>query len=192
MAMLSSWLAMKKSRSLWALARLMYVIEGRANKRWVERDEAEIQGYLDEINRKVLDYGNGAFSNWDRMSNVINREFNLGFCDCGTGNQFKHLLGALSLLRIERRITNPWVESQSSAEQDLEIYKAARRRWSDLCLAYFGNSGAMTFFWHWAAEKELTEHGGSVPGWLTPKGIACHEACGILMNETSTDILTLY
>lgn len=34
----------------------------------------------------------------------------------------------------------------------------------------FGSSGAAYFFYYWCDKEELTEHGGSVPGWLTTKG----------------------
>jgi len=29
----------------------------------------------------------------------------------------------------------------------------------------------MYFMWYWFDKEELTEHGGSVPGWLTKKGL---------------------
>ena len=34
----------------------------------------------------------------------------------------------------------------------------------------FGNEESRYFFFYWADKEELTEHGGSVPGWLTEKG----------------------
>lgn len=34
----------------------------------------------------------------------------------------------------------------------------------------FGSDGEMYFFWYWADNEGLTEHGGSVPGWLTERG----------------------
>lgn len=34
----------------------------------------------------------------------------------------------------------------------------------------FGSTGAAYFFYYWCDKEGLTEHGGSVPGWLTIKG----------------------
>ena len=34
----------------------------------------------------------------------------------------------------------------------------------------FGSEGVKYFFFYWADKEGLTEHGGSVPGWLTDKG----------------------
>jgi len=34
----------------------------------------------------------------------------------------------------------------------------------------FGNDESKYFFFYWADKEELTDHGNSVPGWLTKKG----------------------
>ena len=51
--------------------------------------------------------------------------------------------------------------------------------WKALCdrldkrkIELFGSDGAAYFFYYWADKEELTDHGGSVPGWLTDKGKA--------------------
>lgn len=36
--------------------------------------------------------------------------------------------------------------------------------------AYWPDEGARYFFWYWLDSRRLTEHGGSVPGWLTDEG----------------------
>lgn len=42
-------------------------------------------------------------------------------------------------------------------------------------LKLHGSQGAAYFFYYWADNLKLTEHGGSVPGWLTDKGNAVLE-----------------
>ena len=41
--------------------------------------------------------------------------------------------------------------------------------------ALFGNDRARYFFYYWANQIGLTDHGGSVPGWLTDTGEALLE-----------------
>lgn len=36
----------------------------------------------------------------------------------------------------------------------------------------FHSNGESYFFWYWADSRDLIDHGGSVPGWLSDKGIA--------------------
>lgn len=40
----------------------------------------------------------------------------------------------------------------------------------------FGNQQIAYFFYYWADKERLTEHGGSVPGWLDKKGEQLLEA----------------
>ena len=49
-------------------------------------------------------------------------------------------------------------------KQTYEEWSAAEKR-------LFGSSGAAYFVYYVLDEKELTEHGTSVPGWLTEKGL---------------------
>lgn len=81
-----------------------------------------------------------------------------GFCGCGNGSAaLEHVLGGLEIIAEkappDRKDFDKWWKKHQADEQ-----------------AHFGNSGAAYFFYYWAAKQDLTEHGGSVPGWLTDKG----------------------
>lgn len=43
-------------------------------------------------------------------------------------------------------------------------------QWIKNGLSIFGNESARNFFFYWADKEGFTEHGGSIPGWLTEKG----------------------
>ena len=86
----------------------------------------------------------------------------LGFCGCGRPEEnLLYVLGGLEL--IEELHTS--LREHDAWEVWWPEYKARE-------LAHFGNENAAYFFCYWCAEQpaELTEHGGSVPGWLTAKG----------------------
>lgn len=81
----------------------------------------------------------------------------LGFCACGAPEEnLTFILGALELISQQCPDDIPW----STWWEENQAKKAA----------YFGNDGAAYFFYYCADKAELTEHGGSVPGWLTEKG----------------------
>jgi hypothetical protein len=40
--------------------------------------------------------------------------------------------------------------------------------------SYFQNEGAAYFFYYWMDSRGFSEHGGSVPGWITEKGKRFH------------------
>ncbi len=42
--------------------------------------------------------------------------------------------------------------------------------WQKTVMAHFQSQVAADFFFYWTDKEELTEHGGSIPGWLTDKG----------------------
>lgn len=89
-----------------------------------------------------------------------------GFCGCGDNG------AALLLMRDAMRlIDRPYPGFPEGPDS------AACRKWFDEQraseLALFGpNSGVRYLVWYVLDEKGLTEHGGSVPGWLTDKGKA--------------------
>ena len=71
----------------------------------------------------------------------------LGMCCCGNPEaNLQYVLGGLELL------------------VDFGYHN------DELVLAHFGAQEAANFFWYWVTEKDFAEHGGSVPGWLTPEG----------------------
>lgn len=62
-------------------------------------------------------------------------------------------------------------ESLSYIRRGLELIderEGHKKRLAD----HFQTDAAMYFFYYWCDKEELTEHGGSVPGWLTEKGSA--------------------
>lgn len=83
----------------------------------------------------------------------------LGFCGCGMPeNTAAWVLEGLDI------INEPFEHDE---KEWLQLYGD----WKDRVRKHYGdNDGSRYFFWYWCADKEFTEHGGSVPGWLTDKG----------------------
>jgi hypothetical protein len=87
----------------------------------------------------------------------------LGFCACGGPEEnLAYILGGLEL-----------IDERHEAEAAGWDWKA----WEAKCVQHFGNIEAAYFFWYWADKERLTEHGGSVPGWLDERG---HHLLGLL------------
>lgn len=87
----------------------------------------------------------------------------LGFCGCGAPEEnLRYVLGGLALMNEER----PGWPSNSMPEFH-KWYERHKAR----CLAHFGSERAEYFFYYWCDEKKFSEHGGSVPGWLTDSGL---------------------
>lgn len=81
----------------------------------------------------------------------------LGGCGCGCPDEnVRYVRDALAL-----------VAEKCPDGADWKIWYAEHRKKTD---ALFGNQAAEYFMWYWLAENELTEHGGSVPGWLEQRG----------------------
>ena len=89
-----------------------------------------------------------------------------GFCGCGRPeDNLRAVRSALQLLvdsKTERdalRATEGYLSEAWNAR-----FKAQEKKWVEL----FGAS--KYFIWYWLSQHGFTEHVGSVPGWLTPKG----------------------
>jgi hypothetical protein len=80
-----------------------------------------------------------------------------GFCCCGCPDE--NLLYILAGMEL---IADRPVDLKVSAD----FWKEKEKR----VLALHGSRGAKWLFYYWLDSKELTEHGGSVPGWLTDRG----------------------
>lgn len=77
----------------------------------------------------------------------------LDFCGCGSPETSMRIIHqALQLLK------NKWDETIDYNQFDKST------------LELFGSEGIRYFFWYVFDDKGLTDHGGSVPGWLTDKG----------------------
>lgn len=83
----------------------------------------------------------------------------LGFCGCGmpedAGRYIRDVLKHIEIL------------ANLSREVD---WSANYASWTEQGKKLFASQGAEYFAYYVLSEKELTEHGGSVPGWLTEKG----------------------
>lgn len=85
----------------------------------------------------------------------------LGFCGCGCPEKnLEYIRQALEIIDDPRP---KWSDEHKSWEAWWPIHKEKVR-------AHFGNDQSAYFFYYWAAKNDLTEHGGSVPGWLSDKG----------------------
>lgn len=84
----------------------------------------------------------------------------LNFCHCGMPeNNLLYILGGLEIIDEKR----PDDRTQFDAWWDAHTKREA---------AHFGNQSSAYFFYYWADKEGLTEHGGSVPGWLSDEGVA--------------------
>lgn len=57
------------------------------------------------------------------------------------------------------------------------------KKWMETGNELFGNENAKHFFYYWADKNNLTEHGFTLPGWLTPEGIQLLELLKHLQKE---------
>jgi len=83
----------------------------------------------------------------------------LKFCACGAPEQnLLYVLGGLELIDEDR------------PDGTLAEFHKWCKKWEKRRQVHFGSEAAADFFFYWADSQELTEHGSSVPGWLTNKG----------------------
>ena len=85
----------------------------------------------------------------------------LGFCGCGRPeDNLLFILGGLELIdEVHQRKAMPAEEFRQWSQDHQER-----------CVKFFGNENAMQFFHYWTDNQGLTEHGGSIPGWLDDSG----------------------
>lgn len=88
----------------------------------------------------------------------------LGFCGCGASEE------SLSYVRDGLAHINRLREESPKQSNGHEAWNKWWEQWQADGLALFGNDRARWFFYYWADQKGFTEHGGSVPGWLTDEG----------------------
>lgn len=83
----------------------------------------------------------------------------LKFCACGCPeDNLDYILGGLELI------------AEKVPEGDRAAFVAWWEQHQTRVRTHFGSDGAAYFFYYWADKEGFTEHGGSVPGWLTDKG----------------------
>jgi len=98
------------------------------------------------------DYVDESGCHWDNAEDLIQCHI-LGFCGCGQPEE--------NLIYV--------MEGLAHIGKNYDEGSVFEDWWQD-GIKLFGNKRAMYFFFYWADKEELTEHGGSVPGWLTMKG----------------------
>ena len=79
----------------------------------------------------------------------------LGFCCCGRPFE------SLSYIRMGLELID---------EKEVGYFHVWWDGHKKRLVDHFKTDAAMYFFYYWCDKEELTEHGGSVPGWLTEKG----------------------
>ena len=80
----------------------------------------------------------------------------LGFCGCGRP------IDALIYIRDVLSLIDEWTGH--------EFQKITYEEHKEKEKALFNNEGQAYFTWYYLDNLGLTDHGGSVPGWLTPEG----------------------
>lgn len=91
----------------------------------------------------------------------------LGFCGCGNPEQAAEYLREGMQIIADQRKGPHYTRGAHRFDPEFEQWckdHSARE------LAHFGSTGGAYFFYYWLADNDLEEHGGSVPGWLTPAG----------------------
>ena len=106
--------------------------------------------YLATLKRDGTDYVRPDGCHYDSAVDALGSV--LGFCGCGAPE------AALRYVRSALRCLNPptWKD-----------YDAWRARADAV---FRGDEGAEYVMWYLLSDKNLTEHGGGVPGWLTELG----------------------
>lgn len=94
----------------------------------------------------------------------------LGFCTCGAPeDNLLYVMGGLEVL---------------SEDADMADFDAWWPAHMGRVVEHFGSEQAANFFAYWANDVAgLMEHGGSIPGWLTPKG---HDVLRMLREWAAT------
>ncbi len=91
----------------------------------------------------------------------------MGFCGCGRPDLANEVIfNALRHIEDLEQIRNRCSNKPGSDPAWTEELKT----WNAKGVELFGSVGMETLVYYVLDKAELTEHGGSVPGWLTPLG----------------------
>lgn len=94
----------------------------------------------------------------------------LGFCGCGSPKE------NLAYIFLGLEIIHSLSEYDPSVSGDFTKWFSIHKSITE---SHFKRSESEYFFYYWCNKEGLTEHGGSVPGWLTDKG---KELLGLLRS----------
>lgn len=101
---------------------------------------------------------------WHQDANGFILGYIFGFCGCGMPTEaMKYIRDVMQHVENLHVLNNP-------DELTPDARSALYDKWAEDGKAIFPNQGAEYFAYYVLDAKGLTEHGGSVPGWLTPKG----------------------
>jgi hypothetical protein len=106
----------------------------------------------------------------DRLSYVLGQ---FKFCGCGAPEAAAQYIrdGLQAYVDLWRAIR----ASPSMSDEARVAWRRFEAHWPD--------AGQRYFFWYWLDANGLTEHGGSVPGWLTDKGEDYLAALNIALED---------
>jgi hypothetical protein len=108
------------------------------------------------------DYIDPSGCHWEDAESFL-QGYVLGFCCCGDPSSSLDLVrGALRLI------------DERSKAPDFFTHREDNKLWWEKHhedeFKFFGNTQSRWFVYYFLASKNLTDHGGSVPGWLTEEG----------------------
>lgn len=97
----------------------------------------------------------------------------MGFCGCGRpDDNLRYVRDGLRHIKCEGRPESSQCGAWAAWWKQHQVDE----------LELFGNQQSAYFFYYWADANGLTEHGGSVPGWLADKG---HKVLALLEEALS-------
>lgn len=103
---------------------------------------------------------------WDEAAISFIQRGILKFCGCGMPGS------NLAYIRDRMRALKKRHDENQFAFEKLHGYNADRwQKNTDAIYALFPDQQSAYFFFYWMDSVGLEEHGGSVPGWLTDKGV---------------------
>ena len=115
------------------------------------------------------------------LDSLINVDV-LGFCGCADPETNVYLVrDGLSLIA---QLRQSWWGLDDTMEQRLTKQQATRELEEKLT-QLFGNEASKQFFYYWAHSKGYTDHGSSIPGWLTERGEALLKLLNVV-NPSNT------
>lgn len=91
----------------------------------------------------------------------------LGFCGCGNPEAAAEFMREGMQIIADQRKGPHYTRNAGRFDPEFEQWVKDHQARE---LAHFGSRGSAYFFYYWLCDKDLEEHGGSVPGWLTDTG----------------------
>lgn len=125
--------------------------------------------HIDKYETTVGEYIDPTGCAWESAEDFL-QGYVLGFCCCGQPDANLKFIAQV-LKHINELKTEVW--SKNISFEDWQFQGST-----------IASENALYFAYYFLDQKELTEHGGSVPGWLTDKGIEFMEDVNELYKTT--------